>query len=165
MGRCSAAAGWPTALILTRQGVPAIEREEPFSIEAFNRGAYTVVGGDIADPDVVLVGTGSELQYAFAAKKALKEAGLSARIVSMPSRELFMAQDAAYRRALIPPAARKVVLEAGIAFGWGDVVGPDALMITQDTYGHSAPYKVLMEKLGFNDAAVAARVLAWARGE
>jgi transketolase len=155
----------PTALILTRQGLPDIQRDQPFSFEAFNRGAYLVSETPGKAPDVVLVGTGSELQYAFAAKAALEQAGYAARIVSMPCRELFMQQDAAFRQALIPAEAKKVVLEAATAFGWGDVVGCDALFITQDTYGHSAPYKVLMQELGFNNEAIANRVLAWVQGK
>ena len=151
----------PTALILTRQGVPDIARDEPFSIAAFNQGAYIVAQTKAKAPDVVIVGTGSELQYGLAAKKALEEAGYAARVVSMPCRELFMQQDAAYREALIPAEAKKVLLEAGTRFGWGDIVGADALFITQDSYGHSAPNKVLMEKLGFNDQAIAAKVLDW----
>ncbi|MHB0857443.1 MAG: transketolase [Anaerolineae bacterium] len=153
----------PTALILTRQGLPDIARDQTFSFEAFNRGAYVVSETPGKAPDVVLVGTGSELQYAVAAKAALEAKGLAARIVSMPCVELFKRQDAAFRADLIPAAARKVVLEAGTRFGWGDIVGPDALFITQDEYGHSAPYQVLMKELGFNDASVTARVLAFAK--
>jgi len=152
----------PTALILTRQGLPNIAREAPFSFEAFNRGAYVVSETAGRGPDVVIVGTGSELQYGFAAKAALEADGHAVRLVSMPSRELFLRQDSAFRAALIPKAARKVVLEAGVRFGWGDIVGPDALFITQDEYGHSAPYQVLMDKLGFNEAAIAQQVRDWA---
>ena len=151
----------PTALILTRQGVPTIERQKPFSFAAFNRGAYVVAETAGKAPDVVLVGTGSELQLALAAKAALEGAGYAARVVSMPCRELFMQQDEAFRKELIPPSAKKVAIEAGVRFGWGDIVGCDALFITQDAYGHSAPYKVLMEELGYTAEKVAAKVLAW----
>jgi transketolase len=153
----------PTALILTRQNVPDIERGMPFSVAAFNRGAYIVDETAGRAPDVVIVGTGSELQFAAAAKAALEAEGYAARVVSMPSVELFMRQDAAYRRELIPAGAKKVVLEAGVRFGWGEVVGADALFITQDEYGHSAPFQVIQEKLGYNNEAVAARVVDWAR--
>ncbi len=149
----------PTALILTRQGVPDIARQQPFSVEAFNRGAYIIAETAGKAPDVVLVGTGSELQFAAGAKAALEAKGLAARIVSMPCKELFLAQDEAFRKSMIPAGARKVVLEAGVRFGWGDVVGPDALFITQDTYGHSAPYQQLMKELGWNNEAITARVL------
>jgi transketolase len=155
----------PTALILTRQGVPTIERQAPFSFAAFNRGAYVVAETAGHKPDVVLVGTGSELQFALAAKGALEGAGYAARVVSMPCRELFAKQEEAFRKELIPPAAKKVVIEAGVRFGWGDIVGCDALFITQDAYGHSAPYKVLMEELGYTNEKVAAKVLAWMQGK
>jgi len=151
----------PTALILTRQGVPTIAREAPFSFAAFDRGAYTVAETPGVAPDVVLVGNGSELQFGLAAKAALEKAGHAVRVVSMPCRELFLQQDEAFRRALIPSAASKVVLEAGTRFGWGDIVGPEALFITQDTYGHSAPYKVLAEELGYTAEKVTARILSW----
>jgi len=153
----------PTALILTRQSVPDIARQEPFTIAAFNRGAYTVAETSGRAPEVVLVGTGSELQLAMAALQALEAAGIAGRVVSMPSREVFMRQEAAYREALLPAAARKVVIEAGTRFGWGDVVGAEALFITQDGYGYSAPYQVLAKELGFNEQDVNTRVLAFAR--
>jgi len=151
----------PTALILTRQSVPEIARDKPFDAQDLYRGAYKISETAGKAPDVVLVGTGSELQFAVAAKAALEGAGHAVRVVSMPSRALFMQQDAEYRQGLIPAGARKVLIEAGVAFGWGDIVGPDALFITQDTYGHSAPYKVLAEKLGYTNEQVTARILAW----
>ena len=155
----------PTALILTRQSLSDIARDADFSFDAFNRGGYVVAQTASKEPDVVLVGTGSELQYAYAAKSALEEAGYAVRVISMPSRVVYERQDKAYRASLIPASAKKVVLEAGVRFGWGDIVGPDALFITQDEYGHSAPYKVLSEKLGFTDEQVAAKVLAWLKGQ
>ena len=155
----------PTAIVLTRQGVPAIDRDRPFVAQDVYRGGYVVADSDRKVPDVVLVGTGSELQFGYAAKRALEEAGYGARVVSMPSRDLFMRQDDAYRREIIPASARKVVIEAGVGFGWGDVVGSDALLITQDDFGHSAPDAVLKEKLGFSDDQIASRVLAWVQGK
>ena len=151
----------PTALIFTRQNVPAIARAGEFSVEAFNRGAYVVdeTAGD--EPEVVMVGTGSELQFAAAAKADLEAKGKRARIVSMPSREIFMAQDEAYRKALLPAAARKVVLEAAVSFGWADIVGSEALFICQDDYGYSASAQDLMLHLGWNDEAVAKKVVDW----
>ncbi len=151
----------PTALILTRQSVPDIARDQPFTAQDLYRGAYTVSETAGKAPDVVLVGTGSELQFAVAAKAALEGAGYAVRVVSMPSRTVYMQQDEGYRRGLIPAGARKVVIEAGTAFGWGDIVGNDALFITQDTYGHSAPAKVMAEKLGYTNEQVSARILAW----
>lgn len=151
----------PTALILTRQSVPDIARQTPFDLAAFNRGAYVVAETAGQAPEVVLVGTGSELYLAMSAFEALTAVGKAARVISMPSRERFLQQDATFRRELIPAGAKKVVIEAATRFGWGDIVGPDALMITQDTYGRSAPYEVLAQELGFNEADVKARVLAF----
>ena len=154
----------PTALILSRQNLPNIERDEPFSFEAFGRGAYIVTETPGTTPEVVLVGTGSELQYLVAAKQALETWGRSARVVSMPSMDIFKRQDDAFRRTLIPSTAKKVVMEAGVRFGWADIVGSDALFITQDSYGHSAPAEVLQEKLGYTNEAVIQKVLAFAAG-
>lgn len=153
--------GGPTALIFTRQGVPPIERDEAFSVEAFNQGAYVVSETAGADPDVVLIGTGSELQFGVAAKPRLEEASYAVRVVSMPSREVFMRQDEERRSSLIPAAAKKVVLEAGVRYGWGDIAGPDALFITQDDFGHSAPHTAIEEKMGFTDEQVTKKILDW----
>lgn len=152
----------PTALVMTRQKLPAIQREVPFSIEDCQKGAYVVAETDDSDePDVILVATGSEVQFTLPTKEALEEAGYSVRAISMPSREQFLHQSEDYRHNLIPTAAKKVVMEAGVRFGWGDIVGPDALFITQDSFGHSAPYTVLMEELGFTASQIAERVLDW----
>ncbi|MHB9032922.1 MAG: transketolase [Anaerolineae bacterium] len=151
----------PTALILTRQTVPVIQRDQDFSFEAFNRGGYLVSETAGRTPDVVLVGTGSELQLAVAAKAAVEAKGLAARVVSMPSVETFLRQDEAYRSNLITPSAKKVVVEAGIRQGWDRIIGCDGLFITQEEYGHSAPAEVLAEKLGFTAQQVADKVIAW----
>ena len=155
----------PTALVLTRQGVPAIERDRPFDIEAFNRGGYIVAGPQRRSPDVVLVATGSELHLAMAARAILEEAGYAVRVVSMACRVRFLRQPPAYRAEMIPPSARKVVIEAGVRFGWDEVVGRNAMFITQDSYGASAPYQVLTEVLGFTPEKIARRVLGWLKGE
>ncbi len=151
----------PVALILSRQKVPAIAREQAFDVAAFSQGAYVVAETAGRTPDLVLVGTGSELQLAMAAKPALEQAGHAVRVVSMPCVEQFKRQDAAFREALIPAGARKVVVEAGTRFGWGEIVGCDALFITQDGFGASAPYEVLAEEFGFTAEQVTQRILAW----
>lgn len=151
----------PTALILTRQGVPAIERQQAFSFEAFGQGAYAVNSTPGREPDLVLIGTGSELQLAVAAGEALEEQGHAVRVVSMPSQELFLKQDKAFQETLIPKGARKVVIEAGVRFGWDRIAGNDALFITQDGYGYSAPAGVLAEKLGWTGPQVTERILNW----
>ena len=151
----------PTALILTRQGVPNIKRQGDFCFRAFNKGAYIVAETANKEPDVVIVATGSELQFAVDAVEPLEAAGYAVRVISMPCRELYEAQDCAWKDALIPDSARKVVVEAGTKFGWGDIVGKKALFITQDEYGKSGPYKTLMEEMGFTSEKVAKRILAW----
>ncbi|MBN1402214.1 MAG: transketolase [Anaerolineae bacterium] len=155
----------PTALILSRQSLPIIARERPFSAQDVYQGAYVVADSSSPTPEVVVIATGSEVQFGLAAKAALEARGHPARVVSMPSRELFLRQDAAHRAQIIPHEARKVVIEAGVRFGWGDIAGPDALFITQDHFGHSAPSKALMENLGFTDEQIAARVVAWVRDQ
>lgn len=151
----------PTALILTRQSVPAIERQQAFSCEAFGQGAYAISSTPGREPELVLIGTGSELQLAVAAGKALEERGYAVRVVSMPSQELFLKQDKTFQETLIPKGARKVVIEAGVRFGWDRIAGNDALFITQDEYGYSAPAAVLAEKLGWTGPQVTERILNW----
>jgi len=157
----------PTALVMTRQKLPAIQREVPFTVENCNKGAYIVAqtaGAETVtdeEPDVILIATGSEVQFTLPTKQALEEAGYSVRAISMPSREQFLRQSEDYRQSLIPATAKKVVMEVGVRFGWGDIVGPDALFITQDSFGHSAPYTVLMEELGFTASQIAEQVLDW----
>jgi len=151
----------PTALILTRQSVPAIERQQAFSCEAFGQGAYAISSTPGREPELVLIGTGSELQLAVAAGKALEERGYAVRVVSMPSQELFLKQDKTFQETLIPKGARKVVIEAGVRFGWDRIAGSDALFITQDEYGYSAPAAVLAEKLGWTGPQVTERILNW----
>ena len=155
----------PTAIVLTRQGVPSIDRPGTFSFEAFNRGGYPVAETGGGEPDVVIIANGSELQLAFPAKAALEVEEYTVRIVSMPCRELFEQQDADYRQALIPETSKKVVIEAGTRFGWADIVGRDALFITQEDFGDSAPYQVIAEQLGFTGDQVAEQVLDWIEGE
>jgi len=98
-----------------------------------------------------------------AAGSALEEQGYAVRVISMPSQELYLQQDAAYRNNLIPPTAKRAVVEAGVRFGWDRVVGSDALFITQEDYGLSAPYQVLAEKLGWTAPQVTERLLSWLR--
>ena len=155
----------PTALVLTRQAVPAIERDGPFDIEAFGRGGYVVAETAGNSPDVVIVATGSEVQLAMEAKKALEGEGYAVRVISMACRERFLRQAPAYRAAMLPHSARKVVIEAGVRFGWDEVVGRNALFITIDDYGASAPYAVLADALGFNPEKVTERLLGWLKGE
>jgi transketolase len=150
----------PTALILTRQKLEPTERAEPLTAESFARGGYVVSRESGAKPDLVLVGTGSELQVAVAAAKLLAPS-LSVRVVSMPWRERFMRLPAAEQEAIVPSGAKVAVVEAGIQQGWGDVFRQPLLFLGMDRFGASAPAEKLAVEFGFTGEKVAERVRAW----
>jgi len=152
----------PMALALTRQGVPTIERHAGFEPRDVWRGGYAV--NDCADPEVVLVGTGSELQLCVAAADALEADGRRVRVVSMPCYDLFRQQDAAYQGALLPSGARVATVEAGSTDPWTAITGLDGLRIGVDTFGASAPAADLASKFGLTKAQVIDRVRAWLAG-
>ena len=149
----------PAALALTRQNVPTFPRGEAGFAAASGvaRGAYVLVDAD-GTPDVVLVATGSEVQLAVEAREKLSAEGIAARVVSMPCREWFEAQDAGYRDEVIPPTvSARVAVEAGVSFGWRDVVGDLGRTVSLEHYGASADYATLYDKFGItSDAVVAA---------
>ena len=153
----------PTVLVLTRQGVPVLDREQLSEADGLQRGAY-VLSDDDGRPDVILMGTGSEVQHAVRAAETLRaEEGLSVRVVSMPSWELFEAQSDAYREEVLPPSvSARVAIEAGATQGWERFVGPKGETIGIDRFGASAPGGTNMEKFGFtaeNVVQTARRVL------
>ena len=156
--RFALAHGGPSSLVLTRQKVPFLgERAVPVE-----RGAYVIHGDAQAVPEVVLIATGSEVSLAIDAAKLLETRGTSVRVVSMPSMELFAAQDAAYRDAIIPPQSARVSIEAGATFGWQRWVGERGATIGVDHFGASAPAGEVASEFGFtaeNVAAVASRLL------
>lgn len=138
----------PVALVLTRQDVPTYDRSQNGAFGDATRGAYVVA--DSLDPTVILIATGSEVAPAFQAWKKLTRDGVAARLVSMPSWEVFAAQDNAWRERVLPSSVTKrVAIEAGIAMGWERWVGCDGAMITMSSFGASAPSEVLFEKFGF----------------
>ncbi len=149
----------PTALLLTRQKLPAIERAATGELADPRRGAY-MISGD-ADPDVIIAGTGSELQLAVAARDALATDGKNARVVSVPCLEVFLEQDPSYRARLFPSSTPVVTIEAGRTDGWRVLAGTDGLTLGIDRFGASAPSKVLGEKFGFTPDSVVARVKEW----
>ncbi len=150
----------PAGLALTRQNLPVFPRNSDgfASAEQTSRGAYVLVDAPDNAPDVVLIATGSEVQYAVAARSKLAEEDIAARVVSMPCREWFDEQDDAYRDSVIPPDLRaRVSIEAGVGQCWRDVVGDSGEMICIEHYGASAAGALLFEKFGFTaDAVVAA---------
>ncbi len=152
--------GGPVALILTRQKLPIFDRKRYAPATGLSRGAYILAEADNGRPDVVVIATGSEVYPALGAEELLAAKGIKTRVVSMPSWELFAAQDAAYRESVIPPKARlRASVEAAVTFGWQRWVGEDGLMIGLDRFGASAPYEVLMKEFGFTAEAIADRVL------
>jgi len=149
-------ASGPTVLVLTRQNMPTYERTESNPASLVEKGAYIFSDSDKETPDAILIGTGSELQYAVEAKDKLANKGVDARVVSMPSWELFEKQDASYKESVLPKAVtNRVSIEAGSTFGWERYVGSEGTAIGVDSFGESAPYEELYEHFGLTSDAVA----------
>ena len=145
--------GHPAALCLSRQNVPTFDRTKYASADGAARGAYVMADGD----DVILIGTGSEVQIAVAARELLAAEGISARVVSMPSVEWFERQDAAYRDEVLPRELRaRVSVEAGITPPWKIYVGDAGVSVGVDRYGASAAEEVIYQEFGVTAEAVAA---------
>jgi transketolase len=151
----------PTLMALTRQTLPALERPASFDPEWLRRGGYVLRESDASDA-VTLIATGSEVALAVEAAKLLESGGVPARIVSMPAPQLFLAQDAAWRNAVLPPGGRRVTLEAGATDYWWRFTGEAGLRIGIDRFGESAPLAQLAEHFGLTPQKVARRVLGWA---
>ena len=144
----------PSAFILTRQGVPHLEKEG--DVKDVLKGAYCVQGA--ANNDVVLLATGSEVALAVEAASLLANDGVSVKVVSMPCVELFLEQDASYQRALLPESATVISIECGVTSGWERFTGSKGLCIGRDAYGASGPGAELAEKFGFTGSQIAKRV-------
>jgi transketolase len=136
-------------LVLSRQAMPTLDRTKYASAAGLRQGAY-VVADSAPAPEVILIGTGTEVGLCMAAHDQLVAAGVKSRVVSMPSWELFEDQPAEYRDAVLPPAVTaRVVVEQASNFGWERYVGRTGHMITMRTFGASAPLKELQSKFGF----------------
>jgi transketolase len=147
----------PAGLTLTRQNVPVFPRGTDGFSDTSNvhRGAYVLLDTEGA-PDVVLIGTGSEVQLAVAARDLLAADGVAARVVSMPCREWWDAQEESYRETVIPPTVKaRVSVEAGIAQGWREVVGDHGRIVSIETYGASADFARIYQEYGVTAEAVA----------
>jgi transketolase len=147
-------AGGPVGLVLTRQKLPVFDRTAMAPAAGLARGAYILQDGPrrngLAVPDVILMATGSEVALAVAARERLAQSGIQARVVSMPSWELFEAQPQAYQDEVLPPSVTaRVSIEAAATFGWQRWVGPEGSMIGVDRFGASAPGDIVMRELGF----------------
>ena len=152
----------PTALILSRQKLEVLTAGDGKNRPAANlsKGAYVLCDPE-GTPDAILIATGSEVQLAMKAAQALKEKGVAARVVSMPCRELFEEASAEYREQVLPKEiSARVVVEAGVPFGWDKYAGDKGAVIGIDHFGASAPGGVLMEKFGFTVDRVVSETLA-----
>ena len=147
----------PVVLALSRQNLTVMADAEK-SFEGAQKGAY-VVESD-ANPDVILIGTGSEVQLAVASAKMLRDEGIKVSVVSMPSWELFESQPQQYRDSVLPPPVCKVAVEAGITLGWQKYVGSEGAVVGIDRFGASAPGDKVMQEFGFTPENVAATAKA-----
>ena len=139
----------PTGLVLSRQDLPTIT---PPGAPGADRGAYVLAEGS----DVLIIASGSEVSVAMAAREQLAKENISARVVSMPSWDIFAEQDAAYKASVLPPAQwKRVSVEAGTTFGWREFIGERGIAIGIDRFGASAPGELVLDKLGINPEHVA----------
>jgi transketolase len=141
----------PTALALTRQKVPVIDRTRFAGAEGARRGGYVLAEADPASPQLILIATGSEVSLALDAREKLQSDGIATRVVSLPCWELFEEQPQAYRDEVVPPAVTaRLGIEAGVRQGWDRYVGSGGDVVCLDRFGASAPGDVVMRELGFN---------------
>jgi transketolase len=138
----------PVALALSRQNLPVLDRSVLEPARDLGKGAY-VLTPTINDADIILIATGSEVSLALAARDRLAPEGFNATVVSMPSWELFDEQEQEYRDRVLPPAIRKLAIEAGVTMGWKKYVGDAGAVIGWDRFGMSAPGGVALERAGF----------------
>ncbi len=146
----------PQALVLSRQNLPVLQRGGKFAqADLVEKGAYTYVDADNGKPELILIATGSELQFALTAREDLEKSGIPTRVVSMPCFEWFAQQSEQYRRSVLPDEVRaRVSIEAGLTSSWRSVVGDSGTSIGIDHYGASADYKTLYKEFGITSQAV-----------
>ncbi|MCL0087324.1 transketolase [Dehalococcoidia bacterium] len=150
----------PTALVLSRQNLPVLDRSILASASGLRRGGY-VLWEASTSPEVILIGTGSEVHIALEAGRILQEKGVPARVVSLPSWELFDAQPQEYRNQILPPEIRaRISIEAGTPLGWERYIGLDGLAMGVSCFGSSAPAGTIYERLGLTAKAVVDKALA-----
>jgi transketolase len=150
----------PTALVLTRQNVPQLDRREYAPASGLQRGAYILADAPNGQPDIILLASGSEVSLITGAAKQLAAQGIHARVVSVPSMELFNRQPQEYRDSVLPPTVTKrLAVEAAAPMSWYRYVGLEGDVVGVERFGASAPYKTLMEKYGLTVENVTARAL------
>ena len=145
----------PAALVLTRQAVPTLDRSKYASASGVARGAYILADAPGGSPEVILIGTGSEVSLCVSAYEQLTSEGVRARVVSMPSWAIFETQSDEYKKQVLPPSVKaRVSVEAAATLGWDRYVGPSGKMIGMHRFGASAPLKDLLKKFGFTTEKV-----------
>jgi transketolase len=145
----------PACLVLSRQALPIFDRSRYAPAAGLARGAYVMADPEDGDPDVILIGTGSEVQICVEVYESLRQQGIGARVVSMPSWELFERQDDTYRESVLPPrVTARVSVEQGAVLGWDRYAGSGGAVIGMHTFGSSAPLKDLLKKFGFTPERV-----------
>ena len=152
--------GGPVALVLTRQKVPFIDRAGRGEASGVGRGAYVLAESGGGPPDIVLMASGSEVALALEAQaKLTNEHGVHARVVSMPSHELFLRQDEAYRRQVLPAGVKRIAIEAAHPMSWQRFVGDDGMVMGIERFGASAPYQRIYEEFGLTPGHMVAAAL------
>jgi transketolase len=147
----------PTALILSRQKLPVLDRTLYAPAEELKRGGYTLWESSPGTPDLILIGTGSEVHLALTAGEELSADGFHVRVVALPSWKLFDRQPLEYRESILPSTVRaRIAVEAGITLGWEHYVGRDGITVGMNTFGASAPASVLYERFGITKKAIVA---------
>jgi transketolase len=140
----------PACLALSRQALPVFDRNRYASAQGLARGAYVMADAQNGQPKLILIGTGSEVHLCVEVYERLRREGIAARVVSMPSWELFEQQDEAYRHSVLPPQVKaRVTVEAGSPIGWDRYAGSSGTIIAMRSFGASAPIKDVMAKFGF----------------
>jgi transketolase len=151
----------PTALALSRQNLPTIDRTKYASAEGVLKGGYVLSEASGGEPSVILIGTGSEVQLCLTAQERLEAAGTPTRVVSMPCLEWFYQQETSYQQEVIPRGVKaRVTVEAGIRMSWDRILGDDGEPVSIEHYGASAPAKILFEQFGFTADNVVAKANA-----
>jgi transketolase len=152
----------PAALILTRQNVPTLDRTKYAPAHGLRRGGYVLADAPTGKPEVILIGTGSEVSLCVAAYEKLSSEGIAARVVSLPCWQLFDVQPAEYRDAVFPPGVkRRVAVELGVKQGWEKYLGPGGQFVGLCGFGASAPAGVLLKHFGFTVENVVAVALSF----
>jgi transketolase len=145
----------PVAMVLTRQNISTWDRQKYAPAAEAARGAYVLSDSTSGEPELILIGTGSEVSLCLEAQDALAAKGTNVRVVSMPSWELFEMQEEAYRESVLPSAIKaRIAVEAGIRQGWDRYIGSGGRFVGLSTYGASAPYEKLYSHFGITTARI-----------